>query len=219
MASKKQKRDTPTPMTTVLLVRHGQTPTTGRVLPGRTRGLHLSDAGIAQAGRAGERIGELANVHAVYASPMERTQQTAAPIARATKLRIRTRAGLNECDFGTWTGKKLSDLRKLPGWQTVQRYPSGFRFPGGESFPEMQARITDTITDLVAAHPGQTIVAVSHADTIKAAVAHALGTHLDHFQRIVISPCSISAIVYGAAGPVVLTVNSTGDDLRNLVPS
>lgn len=206
-------------MTTVLLVRHGQTPTTGRVLPGRTRGLHLSDAGIAQAGRAGERIGELANVHAVYASPMERTQQTAAPIARATKLRIRTRAGLNECDFGTWTGKKLSDLRKLPGWQTVQRYPSGFRFPGGESFPEMQARITDTITDLVAAHPGQTIVAVSHADTIKAAVAHALGTHLDHFQRIVISPCSISAIVYGAAGPVVLTVNSTGDDLRNLVPS
>lgn len=206
-------------MTTVLLVRHGQTPTTGKVLPGRAPGLHLGEVGLEQARRAGERIAGLNRVNAIYASPMERTQETAAPIAKATSLRIRTRDGLNECDFGKWTGRKLNDLRKLPEWQTVQKYPTGFRFPGGESFPEMQARITGTLTDLVAAHPGETIVAVSHADTIKAAVAHALGTHLDQFQRIVISPCSISAIAYGATGPIVLAVNSTGDDLTRLVPS
>ncbi len=206
-------------MTTVLMVRHGQTPTTGKVLPGRAKGLHLGDVGIGQAERAGERIAALNKASAIYASPMERTQETAAPIAKACKLRIRTRAGLNECDFGKWTGQKLSDLRKLPEWQTVQRYPSGFRFPGGESFAEMQARITGTIVDLVADHPGETIVCVSHADTIKAAVAHALGTHLDQFQRIVISPCSISAIIYGPTGPTVLAVNSTGDDLTQLVPS
>lgn len=206
-------------MTTVLMVRHGQTPTTGKVLPGRAKGLSLGDVGIAQAERAGERIGALNKVSAIYASPMERTQETATPIAKACKLRIRTRAGLNECDFGRWTGKKLGDLRKLPEWQTVQKYPSGFRFPGGESFAEMQARITGTIVDLVAEHPGETIVCVSHADTIKAAVAHALGTHLDQFQRIVISPCSISAIIYGPTGPTVLAVNSTGDDLTRLVPS
>lgn len=209
----------PSKPTTVLLVRHGQTPTTGKVLPGRAKGLHLGDTGIAQAERAGERIASLERVSAIYASPMERTQQTAAPIAKATKLRIRTRAGLNECDFGKWTGRKLADLRKLAEWQTVQRYPSGFRFPGGESFAEMQARITGAIVDLVAEHPGETIVCVSHADTIKAAVAHALGTHLDQFQRIVISPCSISAIVYTPGGPIVLAVNSTGDDLKALVPS
>jgi len=206
-------------MTTVLLVRHGQTPTTGQVLPGRAKGLHLGDTGIAQAERAAERIAGLKKISAVYASPMERTQETAAPIARATGCRIRTRDGLNECDFGQWTGKKLADLRKLPEWRTVQSYPSGFRFPRGESFPEMQARIAGALTEIVAAHPGETVVAVSHADTIKAAIASAMGTHLDQFQRIVVSPCSISAIMYGPSGPIVLAVNSTGDDLTALVPS
>ena len=206
-------------MTTVLMVRHGQTPTTGKVLPGRAKGLSLGDVGIGQAERAGERIAALNKASAIYASPMERTQETAAPIAKACKLRIRTRAGLNECDFGKWTGKKLSDLRKLPEWQTVQKYPSGFRFPGGESFAEMQARITGTIVDLVAEHPGETIVCVSHADTIKAAVADAAGTPLDLFQRIVISPCSVSAVMYTPTGPIVLAINSTGDDLSSLVPS
>ena len=206
-------------MTTILLVRHGQTPTTGQVLPGRAKGLHLGEVGQEQAERAAKRIAGLNKVKAVYASPMERTQETAAPIARATGCRIRTRDGLNECDFGQWTGKKLADLNKLPEWRTVQSYPSGFRFPKGESFPEMQARITGALNDIVAAHPGEMVVAVSHADTIKAAIASAMGTHLDQFQRIVVSPCSISAIMYGPTGPIVLAVNSTGDDLTTLVPS
>jgi probable phosphoglycerate mutase len=205
--------------TVVLFVRHGQTPTTGKKLPGRAPGLHLADKGVAQAERAGDRIAALNRVAAVYASPMERTQETAAPIAKACKLRVRTHKGLIEADFGKWTGKNLSDLRKLPEWKTVQSYPSGFRFPGGESFPEMQTRMTGAVTELVAKHPGETIVAVSHADTIKAAVADAQGTPLDLFQRIVISPCSVSAVMYTATGPIVLSVNSTGDDLSTLVPS
>lgn len=205
--------------TVVLFVRHGQTPTTGKKLPGRAPGLHLAEKGVGQAERAGERIAALGKVAAVYASPMERTQETAAPIAKACKLRVRTHKGLIEADFGKWTGKNLSDLRKLPEWKTVQSYPSGFRFPGGESFPEMQTRMTGAITDLVSRHPGETIVAVSHADTIKAAVADAQGTPLDLFQRIVISPCSVSAVMYTATGPIVLSVNSTGDDLSTLVPS
>jgi probable phosphoglycerate mutase len=174
---------------------------------------------VAQAEAAAERIGALKNVAAVYASPMERTQETAAPIARARKLRVRKAAGLIECDFGKWTGKKLADLRKLPEWKTVQRYPSGFRFPGGESFSEMQSRAVDATHVLVGAHPGETIVAVSHADVIKAVVAAATGTHLDLFQRIVVSPCSITGILYSTEGPIVLTVNSTGDDLSALAPS
>jgi probable phosphomutase (TIGR03848 family) len=208
----------------VLLVRHGKTPTTGATLPGRAPGLHLSEAGIAQAEAAAARIGALGTpsgrrVAAIYASPLERTRETAAPIARATGLRTKVHRGLLECDFGEWTGAELKALMKLPEWSTVQRYPSGFRFPGGESFTEMQARICGAIGDLVARHPGETVVAVSHADPIKAAVAAAMGTHLDLFQRIVVSPCSITAILYGESGPVVLAVNSTGDDLRTLVPS
>lgn len=205
--------------TTVLLVRHGTTPTTGRILPGRAKGLHLADEGIDQAERAATRISELRRVKALYASPMERTKETAAPIAKALGLRVRSNRGLLEADFGSWTGRKLTDLMKLTDWQQVQRYPSGFRFPNGESFSEMQQRMCGTLQDLVARHPGQTIVAVSHADPIKAAVAHAMGTHLDLFQRIVVGPCSITAIVYSPSGPVVLGVNSMGDDLKQLVSS
>ena len=129
---------------------------------------------------------------------------------------MRTEAGLLECDFVSWTGGALKDLAKLPEWKTVQKYPSGFRFPKGESFAEMQARITGTIDRLVARHPGGTVVAVSHADPIKAAVAQALGTHLDLFQRIVIGTCSISVIAVTAGGPAVLAVNSTGGSLKDL---
>ena len=209
-------KPTPPAPTMVLLVRHGQTPTTGSTLPGRAKGLHLAESGLAQAEAAAARIAQLRDVAAVYASPLERTRETARPIAAARGLKVQIHRGLLECDFGDWTGAKLSDLRKLPEWRTVQSYPSGFRFPGGESFTEMQTRMVGAIDELVARHPGQTIVAVSHADTIKAALAQALGTHLDLFQRIVVSPCSISAILYSAGGPAVLASNSTGDDLSRL---
>ncbi len=205
--------------TLVLCVRHGRTATTGTVLPGRAPGLHLSDEGRAQAQHVADRIGALDRVDAVYASPLERTRETAAPIARATGNRVRVARGLLECDFGEWTGRRLSALRKLPEWTAVQSTPSVFRFPGGESFVEMQARIWNQLLLLADAHPGQTVVAASHADPIKAAVAMASGVHLDLFQRTSISPCSVTAILLGAGAPLVLCTNSTGDDLRGLAPS
>ncbi len=205
--------------TLVLFVRHGQTPTTGKTLPGRAPGLHLSADGIAQAKVAAERIGAVKKVAAIYASPLERTRETAAPIAKALNLKVKANSGLLECDFGTWTGKQLDKLRKLPEWETVQRSPSTFRFPKGESFTEMQNRIVNAVDTICKNHPGQTVVCVSHADPIKAALAHATGTHIDLFQRLVVSPCSVSAVAYTASGPIVLTVNSTGGSLGELVPS
>lgn len=220
MARSSPQKKTPKP-TTVLLVRHGRTPTTGQVLPGRAKGLHLGDEGRAQAQRAADRISAIGSgkIAAVYSSPMERAKETAAPIAKAVGVRVKQKKGLIEADFGDWTGRKLSELNKLKEWEQVQKYPSGFRFPGGESFTEMQSRMTGTIQELVTKHPGETIVCASHADTIKAAVADAMGTHLDLFQRIVIGPCSVTAITYTAGGPIVLAVNSMGDDLKALVPS
>ena len=210
------------PPTLVLYVRHGRTPTTGARLPGRAPGLHLSDEGHAQAEAVAAAIagrdGTGQQVAAVYASPMERTRETAAPIARALGLRVRTAPGLNECDFGRWTGRRLKELMKLKAWATVQHQPSAFRFPSGESFAEMQARITGQVADLVARHPGETIVCVSHADPIKAALAQAVGTPLDLFQRLVVGPCSVSAVLHTKERPVVLTINTTGD-LKGLTPS
>lgn len=216
--------------TLIIFVRHGTTPTTGKVLPGRAPGLHLADAGVAQAKQVAERLAGWAGPAtgraapaavrptAVYASPLERTRETAAPIAAALGLKVKVQRGLLECDFGDWTGAELKSLAKLPEWTTVQRYPSGFRFPHGESFTGMQARIVEATAAICAQHRGEAVVAVSHADPIKAVVADALGTHLDLFQRIVVSPCSVTAISYGASGPTVLAVNSTGT-LQELRPS
>ncbi len=203
----------------MLLVRHGSTPTTGKMLPGRAVGLHLSEKGRAQAAAAAERIAALTKApSAVYASPLERTRETAAPIAKALGLRVRTAPGLVEVDVGEWTEKPLARLYRTKEWPTVQRWPGGFRFPAGESFAEMSVRSMDAVLGLVAEHPGQTIVAVSHADPIKAIVAAAAGVPLDLMQRLAISPCSVSAILFTGGGPVVLCVNSTGT-LEELAPS
>jgi broad specificity phosphatase PhoE len=133
--------------TLVLLVRHGVTPSTGQILPGRAPGLHLADQGRTQAEAVAERLKVWAadggskdgkaqkgpRITAVYASPLARTRETAAPIGRALGLDVTINRGLLECDFGEWTGQELKVLSKKPEWGTVQRYPSGFRFPGGES--------------------------------------------------------------------------------------
>ncbi|MDQ3679050.1 MAG: MSMEG_4193 family putative phosphomutase [Actinomycetota bacterium] len=202
------RRPKPPPPTLALFVRHGRTPTTGTVLPGQAKGLHLADEGSAQAEEVAGRLSVIDKVDAVYASPLERTRETAAPIAKRHGLKVRVDKGLADCDFGEWTGAELKTLAKLPEWRVVQSYPSGFRFPGGESFLEMYARMVGTVERLRSRHRGGTVVIVSHADPIKAAVAHASGTHLDQFQRFVISPCSVTAISYADAGAAVLTVNS-----------
>ena len=202
------RRKPPRP-TVVCFVRHGTTATTGKVLPGRARGLHLSDQGRDEASRAGEALAAM-SVSAVYASPLERARETASAISRCVGKPVVVERGLIECDFGTWTGEALAQLSKLPEWQTVQRVPSSFRFPGGESFVDLQARLADTVGRLCKAHPGEVVVAVSHADCIKVALASALGVPLDLFQRIAVAPCSISTVVYSSEGPTVLAMGATG---------
>ncbi len=193
----------------MLLVRHGVTPTTGKLLPGRAPGLDLAEEGRAQASAVAEAIAAMEHPPvAVYASPMERTRQTAAPIARALGVRVRVVRELVECDVGDWTGARLRTVARTAHWRNVHAWPGGFRFPAGESFPEMACRAQDAVVRLAGSHRGQTIVAVSHADPIKAVVASASGTPLDLFQRFVISPCSVSAILYADDGPLVLCVNA-----------
>ena len=153
---------------------------------------------------------------AIYSSPLERARETAQIIAKARNMAVRIERGLLELDIGKWTGMALKDAGSKPEWKAVQQHPSGFRFPDGESFTEMQTRITGAIARMVARHAGRIVVAVSHADPIKAAVAHALGTPLDLFQRIMIGTASISAIAYSPSGAAVLTVNSMDGDLAAL---
>lgn len=193
--------------TTLLLVRHGNTPTTGKILPGRAVGLDLSDQGLQQAHEVAQQLSQLDGIAAIYSSPLERAQQTAAPLAKLISKEVQISELLYECDFGEWTGRELKELYKLPEWQQVQKSPSTFRFPSGESFMEMQSRAAAFVEFVQREHKGQVVVAYSHADPIKTFLCNALGMHLDMFQRLMVGTCSVSAISYTSSGPVVLGSN------------
>ncbi len=206
----------PPPATVLLLARHAVTAETGSMLSGRKPGIDLSDTGREQAASLGDRLAALP-IAAVYASPIERTMQTAEAVAVKHGLEVRELPGVLEADYGEWTGGKLGDLVKEDLWRTVQRAPSRARFPDGESLAEMQVRMVATLERVVADHPGETVVVVSHADPIKSAIAHYNGTHLDHFQRIVVSPASVTVFQLSAHGAAMLKCNDTGS-LEELIP-
>lgn len=205
-------------MTTVLLVRHGLTALTGPVLAGWTPGVHLDERGRAQAAALGARLRPVA-LDAVVTSPLERCRETAGALLDgrdpAPPLHIDERVG--EVRYGSWTGRELKALRREPLWTVVQAHPSAAVFPDGEGLAAMSARAIAAIrawnADL---GPHATYAIVSHADVIKAILADALGLHLDQFQRIVVDPCSLSAVRYGATGTQVERINDTGGDVAAL---
>ncbi len=216
-ASAPEPAPAPAPKPTrLMLVRHAVTAQTGPLLSGRTPGIDLSDTGRAQAKALGERLAKLP-ISVVYASPIERTTQTAGAVAEHHGLAVQPLPGVLEADYGEWTGGKISELAKTDLWKTVQRTPSRARFPDGESLAEMQSRMVVALEDVVARHPGELVVVVSHADPIKAAIAHYTGVHLDLFQRIVVSPASVTVFELGPHGAAMLKCNDTGS-LDELLP-
>jgi probable phosphomutase (TIGR03848 family) len=202
--------------TRLVLVRHAVTAQTGPLLSGRTPGIDLSDKGREQAAALGERLAKLP-ISVVYASPIERTTQTAAAVAGHHGLEVQALPGVLEADYGEWTGGKIADLAKTDLWKTVQRAPSRARFPDGESLAEMQTRMVVALEEVITRHRGELVVVVSHADPIKAAIAHYTGVHLDLFQRIVVSPASVTVFELGAHGAAMLKCNDTGS-LDELLP-
>ena len=218
-AARRKQADAP-PSTQVLLVRHAVTAHTGPILSGRLPGIDLSDLGRQQAEAVADRLAPIA-VSTVYASPIERTMQTAGAIAARHRLKVKKLPGMIEADYGEWTGGKIADLAKTPLWRVVQTTPSTARFPGGESIREMQSRAVTAIERVVADHQGQTVVVVSHSDVIKAAAAHFTGMHLDLFQRLVVSPASVTAFEFSQHGVAMLKCNDTGvlDELRPPKPA
>lgn len=197
-------------MTEFLLIRHAVNDfvKTGR-LAGWTPGVHLNQDGEAQAAALGERLAKT-SLAAIYASPLERTMETAQAVAsHHPDVTIQPLPEVGEVRFGEWQGAKLSNLQREKLWQTVQVYPSRAQFPGGEAIRQAQARAVDALEMLVLRHPGKRVAVVSHSDVIKLIVAHYIGAHLDFFQRIEISPASITIIHLGADRPYIIRVNDT----------
>ena len=197
-------------MTTFLLIRHGMHELGGHRIAGRMPGVHLSPDGIVQAERLVSRLDGI-RVDAVLSSPMERTMETATPLAEHRGLTVERCDDLLEIDFGEWTGALLADLGGDPRWRKWNEFRSGHRTPGGESMVEVQTRVVALLQRLTAAAPDGSFALVSHSDVIKAAVAHLVGAPLDLFLRIEISTASVTPVVIADLGPWVLAVNATAE--------
>jgi probable phosphomutase (TIGR03848 family) len=181
-------------ITRILLIRHGINDYVAKgLLAGRSPGVHLNPQGQGQAAALAGRLGGQ-SIAAIYSSPLERCQETALPLAARLGLELHTLEDVKETDCGDWTGMALEELRKTDLWQQVQINPSGFRFPNGESFFEIQFRMVASIERLHREHAGSTVALVSHSDPIKLAIAYYLGVALDLFQRLEVSPASISEL-------------------------
>lgn len=200
----------------ILLIRHGKAEFKAGHLYGWTPGVKLSADGREEAKRLSERLEDI-RLTAVYSSPLDRALETAEITMAGRHVEIKILEGLGEVKYGKWQGRSYKALMKTPLWRTVQRMPSQARFPDGESLLELQRRGVDAIESIRKLHKRGVIAAFSHADMIKAIVAHYLGMHLDLFQRIHVETASVTAIAFFNDFPRVLRVGDTGD-LRALQP-
>lgn len=191
-----------------LFIRHGETDYNKKMhIPGRLPDIHLNKKGRQQAQAVADRLA-VAPIKGIYASPLERTMETAKLLADALKLEIIPMAGFLETDCGEWQGQSVKKLRHQKIWQSVQRHPSLFTFPGGESISECQHRMVQAVESLRLIHAPEDIVACfSHADPIKQAIAFYLGLPLDSFQRLAIDPASISALHISDSGSRLIMLN------------
>ncbi|MFD8010414.1 histidine phosphatase family protein [Streptomyces sp. NPDC058955] len=210
-------------MATLILVRHGRsTANTSGLLAGRTPGVALDERGAAQAAALPARLAGIPLAAAV-SSPLQRCRETLQPLLDARPdLPFHVEDRINECDYGDWSGRKLSELNDEPLMEVVQAHASAAAFPGGESMRAMQTRAVEAVRDWNAridAEHGEDAVYVmcSHGDIIKSLVADALGLHLDLFQRIHVDPCSLTVIRYTRLRPFLVCLGDTGD-LAALAP-
>jgi probable phosphomutase (TIGR03848 family) len=194
-------------VTLFYLVRHGVTSHTHEKLSGRLPSIALTDDGREQAEAVAASLARVP-LKAIYTSPIERTAETARIIARKHDLRVRTNKQITEAEYGTWTNKSFKAIVRTKLWRSVQTWPSGTRFPKGESFVEIQGRGVAALETLRSRHPKDQICLVSHGDVIRLVMAHYMGVHLDLFQRIHVSPGSISVLSVTDSGPAVLTLNA-----------
>lgn len=181
-------------MTRLLLLRHADHDLVGRALAGRGD-TPLNAHGRAQANALVERLAPH-DIHALYASPRPRAQQTIAPLAAALGLHIATAPEFDEVDFGEWTGLSFEHLREHGGeaWRIWCERRGSAQPPGGERFAQVAARARAGFQRLRDAHPDQCVLVVSHSDVLRALVAMILGVSLDDLERFEIAPATISIV-------------------------
>ncbi|MBN2113934.1 MAG: histidine phosphatase family protein [Acidimicrobiia bacterium] len=194
-------------MTRLILIRHAPTAETGKRLSGRLPGVPLTPAGRQAAAALARRLAG-APLAAVYTSPLLRCRQTAAAVAAPHRLVPLVRHHLADTDYGDWSGRALSAVRRTALWRLVRECPSQVTFPAGESLPAVQERAVAACESVGAAHPSATVALVTHSDVIATALAHYLGMPLDLFPRL--APAAASATILDLAGDGDVRVRALG---------
>lgn len=193
-------------MTTFLLIRHGHTDAIGHRITGRLPGVYLNETGRQQAANLPERLKPW-KIDAIYASPLERTMETASPLAHRLGLPVNPEMAFAEFDFGKWSGALISELDQREEWRTFCRFRSSTRAPEGEMITEVQTRMVTALGELSRKHPAQIVAVFSHSDAIKAALMHYLPMPIDNIHRIEIYPASLSIVRLHEWGPVISGIN------------
>ena len=186
-------------------LRHGEHGLLGKVLAGRMPGVGMTERGRAEIASQAERLAR-EKIAAIYASPLQRTRETAEIVSARLSLSIEFRDDLLELDFGEWTGATFDAIRADPRWQAWSTQRSLAAIPGGESMRAVQQRIVAAMIELNERHLHETVVLASHGDVIRAALLYALGMPLDFYNRIEIGQGSISTIQMQPSGIRVTTL-------------
>lgn len=192
-------------MTVFHLLRHGERELT-RVLAGRMPGVGLTAQGRVEITAVAERLAS-ERVAALFASPLQRTRESAEILAERLDLPIEFRDDLLELDFGEWTGRTFDQIRTDPHWLPWSTQRSLAQIPGGESMREVQRRMVEAMIEIAARHPDDSVVLVSHGDVIRAGLVFALGMPLDFYGRIEVAQGSVSTLRIDRGGVRVLAIN------------
>jgi len=194
-------------MPTLLLIRHGENDyLKNNRMPGHIPGIHLNSRGHEQAAELARTLSRLP-IKAIYSSPLERAVETAEPLAQSLELGIHLLPGLTDTDVGEWEGRSWKVLSRTRLWKVIQKTPSQFKFPGGETFVQAQERVVRALDAIASTHPDELIAVVFHADPIKLAVAHYLGLSLDNFQRLTAHTGSVTILKMDGSAVKLLALN------------
>ena len=188
--------------TRVFLVRHGETALSAEDRFAGSTDVPLGPNGRVQAEKLAARL-ESCSVSAVYASPLQRTMDTATIIARRIGVSVDARDGLREIDHGHWEGKPRTEVEaQFPDeYSCWSEDPYTFAPRGGETGVQVVARALPVVREIVTAHPGDSVVIVSHKATIRLIIASLLGFDARGYRdRLDQSPASLTVLDF--KGPV-----------------
>ncbi|MBF6177366.1 bifunctional RNase H/acid phosphatase [Nocardia otitidiscaviarum] len=197
--------------TRLLLLRHGQTElSVQRRYSGRGNP-PLTALGREQAAGAAKMLAGKGSIGAIVSSPLDRARETAEAAGHALGVPVRVLDGLIETDFGVWEGMTFGEAREHdPELHTRWLGDPSLPAPGGESFDQVRERVEAVRRDLVALHPGENVLVVSHVTPIKTLLQLALGVGPSLLYRLHLDLASLSiAEFYADGGSSVRLVNDT----------